>query len=219
MLLYYITGRNHFTGTAAQQAARTLAHIHAAARAGVDMIQLREKDFTGSELQRFAHEALRVCRQGSSGCKLLVNSRADIALAEHLDGVHLNSNDISPADVRLMAGRVRRRKNFDIGISCHNMEEVIQANSAEADFVVFGPVFEKEGGLPQGLEALAAVCKSSAIPVLALGGITPQTVTACVDAGAAGIAGIRLFQFDGELNKAELLLKMRVRVRFLQILS
>ncbi len=202
MILYYITGRKHFTGTADHQFERTLAHIHAAAHSGVDMIQLREKDLTGSELEKFAQEALRACRRGNSGCKLLMNSRTDIALAAGLDGVHLTGSDVSPAEVRLIARRVSG--HFTIGVSCHSVEEVISANLASADFVVFGPIFEKEGGAPQGLEALAVACRNSTIPVLALGGITPATVAACVDAGAAGIAGIRLFQFDGELNKADL---------------
>lgn len=219
MILYYITGRKHFTGSADQQVECTLAHIHTAAHAGVDMIQLREKDLAGSELERFAEEALRACRRGNSGCKLLINSRTDIALAADLDGVHLTSSDISPPDVRLISGRAQRRKHLIIGVSCHSVEEVIQANSASADFLVFGPVFEKEGGAPLGLEALAAACRSSDVPVLALGGITPPTVTACIDAGAAGIAGIRLLQFDGALSRAELLLEMKSRVRLLRTLG
>ena len=223
MLLYSITGRKNFSGTPEEQAARTIAHIRAAAQAGVDMIQLREKDLTGDELQKLSAAALLACRQGSSTCKLLINSRTDIALAAGLDGVHLTSHDVSPADVRSVArsaANAAGRNAMAIGVSCHSVEEVLQANAAPADFLVFGSVFGKNSvqndEAPQGAERLAEACRNSAIPVLALGGVSPETAQFCMDAGAAGVAGIRLFQFDGCYPDDELLRRMRSRVNVLR---
>ena len=227
MLLYYITGRKNFSGTHEEQVARTIAHIRAAAQAGVDMIQLREKDLSGAELRKLSAAALQACRQGSSNCKLLINSRTDIALAAGLDGVHLTSHDVSPDDVRSVArsfASTGRSSRLVVGVSCHTGEEVFQAGMALADFVVFGPVFGKNqlSGMPNDpqehrrLEALASVCPDSFIPVLALGGVTLESASACMEAGAAGVAGIRLFQFDDAEDPDLLLQKMRRRVKGLR---
>jgi thiamine-phosphate pyrophosphorylase len=83
-----------------------------------------------------------------------------------------------------------------IAVSCHSPKEVIQAAENQATFAVFGPVFEKKdahGKLPQGLESLAQASRAK-IPVLALGGVTLQNAHSCLQAGASGIAAIRLFQ-------------------------
>ena len=223
MLLYYITGRRNFSGIHAEQVARTIAHIRAAARAGVDMIQLREKDLTGHELEELAAAALQACRQGNPRCKLLINSRTDIALPAALDGVHLASRDVSPNDVRSVARsnvRIPARNTMTIGVSCHTVSEVLRANSGQADFLVFGPVFaksnEKDNQAHRGAEGLAEACRNSSIPVLALGGVSPQTAQICMDAGAAGVAGIRLFQFAGRETEDQLLQQMRSRVNLLR---
>ena len=161
--------------------------------------------------------------------RLLINSRTDIALAAGMDGVHLRSEDISPTTVREIweksacgqpptavqneiEGAVRRSASLLIGVSCHSISEVAAAakvdENARADFAVFAPVFGKKdapGIPPAGLETLRQACQQN-IPVLALGGITLESAQACLDAGAAGIAGIRLFQ---ENDIAEVVRRLR----------
>ena len=157
---------------------------------------------------------------------LLINSRTDIALAIHADGVHLRSHDVSPQEVkeiwkqystekceagtpfdRLRAGSARQLSPEIplIAVSCHSPAEVTQAAVNGAPLAVFSPVFEKKDATPTGLEALHQACKNK-IPVLALGGITLSNAHACLAAGAAGIAAIRLFQ---ENNIAEVANQLR----------
>ena len=129
--------------------------------------------------------------------RLLINSRTDVALAIGADGVHLRSTDISPAIVRdILAACREKRLSFCVAISCHSIQQVRDAESAGASFAVFAPVFEKLGA-PKvqitGLETLAEASRSK-IPILALGGVTLENAAECVRAGAAGVAGIRLFQ-------------------------
>jgi thiamine monophosphate synthase len=81
-----------------------------------------------------------------------------------------------------------------LGVSTHSLEEAILAERARADFIVFGPVFESPGKIPVGLEALRRVVAAVRIPVLAIGGMTMANAAQACDCGAAGIAGIRLFQ-------------------------
>ena len=134
---------------------------------------------------------------------LLINSRTDIALAANADGVQLRSDDLSPSSVRKIwscgagtPGRESHRSEAIIGVSCHSPSDAARAATNGANFAVFGPVFEKKdapGSLPAGLETLREACRAD-IPVLALGGITLNNARSCLDAGAAGIAAIRLFQ-------------------------
>lgn len=180
-----------------------LKKISEAARAGVDYIQLREKDLCGRDLEELGREAVRAVRAGS-GTALLINSRADVALAVGADGVHLRSEDMSARDVREIW-----KRSFTggtelpvIGVSCHSVAEVARAAADRASFAVFAPVFEKKDApriSPAGLERLREACRER-IPVLALGGVTVANAHLCFEAGAAGIAGIRLFQ---EGNVAE----------------
>ena len=198
MLLCYTTDRSQFSGDETARRRCLLEKITEAARCGVDFIQLREKDLSTRELELLAREAICAVREYSqSATQLLINSRTDIALAIGADGVHLRSDDISPADVRKTLNHDGRgpRDRFAIGVSCHSIHEVRQAVD-HADFVVFGPIFNKKGVSGSGavgIEALHQACLEK-IPVLALGGITVENAVACLQAGAAGIAGIRLFQ-------------------------
>jgi thiamine-phosphate pyrophosphorylase len=198
LLLCYITDRSQFSGNESARRTRLIKKISEAAEWGVDFIQLREKDLNTRDLEVLAGEALRAIRQHPlSATKLLINSRTDVAIAVEANGVHLRSDDISPCEVRSIfnphAGVGHAR--FTIGVSCHSIQEVRQAVN-DADFVVFGPVFQKKavsGGPAAGIEALHEACQEK-IPVLALGGITLENADACLCAGASGIAGIRLFQ-------------------------
>ena len=217
MLLYYITDRRQFSGDAGAQRRRLLDKIAEAAAAGVDYIQLREKDLSARALEELAREAVQVIRAANEvarrATKLLINSRADIALACGADGVHLRSDDPSAADARaLWSNAIAQNQKLEIrnpllAVSCHSVREVALAESQGADFAVFAPVFEKSGAPGVGLAALREACQRAAfpspntedrrapsMPVLALGGITLENARACGRAGAAGVAAIRLFQ-------------------------
>jgi len=180
---------------------RLLEKIAAAARGGVDYIQLRERELTARELELLARDALREVRQAGSRTKLLVNSRVDVALAVGADGVHLRSDDITASEAREIWTKSAGRSDCMIGVSCHSLKDVLGAESHGADFAVFGPVFGKQGSSEPavGLEALRNVVQVS-MPVIALGGVTLENARACVDAGAAGVAGIRMFQ-DGDVEE------------------
>lgn len=198
MLLYYITDRSQFNGDEPARRSQLLTTIAQAARCGVDYIQLREKDLSPRELENLAREAVQQLRTGNQKLKtvFLINSRTDIALASGAQGVHLRSSDISPSEVE----KIWTLSGFTpapvkVGVSCHSRAEVARAAQEGADFAVFGPVFEKEKTPPgpSGLNGLREACQEN-IPVLALGGITLENAEACIQAGAAGIAAIRLFQ-------------------------
>jgi thiamine-phosphate pyrophosphorylase len=209
-LLYYITDRTALAADESTRRHRLLEKIVEAAHAGVDYIQLREKDLSTRELESLAREVLHVVRETrklATGHRplttaLLINSRTDVSIAVGADGVHLRSEDISPQDVgKIWKGQygadtpVRQLSPSYplIGVSCHSPEEVAQAKANGASFTVFAPVFEKRIVQPAGLELLREACQKK-IPVFALGGVTLENAQACFEAGAAGIAAIRLFQ-------------------------
>ena len=204
-LLYYITDRTAFAADEPTRRRRLLEKIAEAARAGVDYIQLREKDLSTRELESLAREAIAVVHESRRAtAALLINSRTDVALAVGADGVHLRSDDVSPQNVsdiwkKCGAGapaRENQPRNPLIGVSCHAPEDVSRAKADGATFAVFAPVFEKKilpTVQPAGLSQLREACKAK-IPVLALGGVNPKNAQSCLEAGAAGIAAIRLFQ-------------------------
>ena len=198
-LLYYITDRSQFSSTETERRQKLLDKIREAARCGIDLIQLREKDLSSRELESLARQALDAIRsQKNSATRLLINSRSDIALAVAADGVHLRSDDVTVNEARtverLATGNQKAEsRNWLIAVSCHSEEDVRVAAGAGADLVVFAPVFEKPASSPAGLDALQRACQYN-VPVLALGGLTVANAPSCLEAGAAGIAGIRLFQ-------------------------
>lgn len=165
--------------------------------AGIEWIQIREKDLSARSLFALVEAALKLPNPHAS--KFIVNTRADVALsagAAGAAGVHLPSGS-PPA-------RFWRQPGFLVGVSCHSVEDVRQAEAEGAGYVVFGPVFpplSKSAGLePRGLEGLKRATSAVRIPVLALGGVTRENSAACISAGAAGIAGISLFQELVESN-------------------
>lgn len=159
----------------------------------MDFIQLREKDLSGRELEALAYRAVELVRAGSTQTRTLINSRVDIALAVGADGVHLRSNDITPDKVRKIWQAVEGKAAPIVSVSCHTENDVAGATKSGADFVVFGPMFEKDSATINGLEALRQVSRYG-IPTLALGGVNIDNAATCLEAGAAGITGIRLFQ-------------------------
>jgi thiamine-phosphate pyrophosphorylase len=204
LLLYYITDRKLFPGDAVDQEERLLAKIAECAAAGVDLVQLREKDLGSRALEGLAHKAMAAL--GESRTRLLINSRTDIALACGAHGVHLPANDLPASEVRAVMARVnpavgaRSKTEPMIGVSTHSLAEVASAEAHGADFAVFAPVFAKGDAVNrEGLEQLRTICHRTEkaqppMPVLALGGITLENARQCIEAGAAGIAAIRLFQ-------------------------
>jgi thiamine-phosphate pyrophosphorylase len=194
-ILYYITDRQAFPGDEPARRAHLLNKIAEAATAGVHYIQLREKDLTPRELESLARDAAAILKLHSPATTLLINSRSDIAVSANAAGVHLPSNDISPADVRTIFKRASAHDPI-ISLSCHSAQEVAQAANTGADLALFAPVFEKKDAPslnPQGLAALHQAVREK-IPVLALGGVTLHNAAACLASGASGIAAIRLFQ-------------------------
>ena len=204
MFLYYITDRKQFSANRDESARLVLARIAAAANAGVDAIQLREKDLTARELVELGLRAAELVRANSSNSsmrtKLLINSRVDVSIATGAAGVHLRSDDLSAADARAVFVHAGASSPL-IGVSCHTVQEVLLAEGQGADFAVYGPVFEKasQASEPTGLVGLEEVCRRPGatqhrMPIVALGGIHTTNAVACLAAGASGVAGIRLFQ-------------------------
>ncbi|HLK49121.1 MAG TPA: thiamine phosphate synthase [Bryobacteraceae bacterium] len=186
MLRYYITDRHAAGGPDA-----LLRCVEGAVAAGIERIQIREKDLSARQLCELTRRVVSMAQGRET--RVLVNDRLDIALAAGAHGVHLPGGSAPPNALRVIAP-----KGFLIGVSTHSVEEVRAAGAAGADFVVFGPVFATASkaayGPPQGLSVLRQAAQAVQIPVLALGGITEANARACLAAGAAGIAGISLFQ-------------------------
>ncbi len=187
-LLCYITDRRQLRSVS------LAAVIRETVRAGVDIVQVREKDLTSRELIALVEEALSAAREpGMGGTRVVVNDRVDVALAAGADGAHLAAHSMPAQVVRRFVPRA-----FLIGVSCHSLGEAMAAQSGGADYLVLGPVFETPSklgyGPPLGLEKLRSITSRIRIPVLALGGITVERIRPCLEAGASGIAGIRIFQ-------------------------
>ena len=198
MLLYAITSRCLLPGSEAEKRASLAALTRAWAMGGVDYVQIREKDLPARDLLELARGVVAAVR--GEGCKMrvLLNGPTEIALEAGADGVHL------PGSAALGAGDESRRAYAKAGReevvsrACHSVEEVRAAR--DASLIVFAPVFEKvdvPGGAAvegQGLSVLADACRAADdVPVIALGGVTAANAADCVAAGAAGVAGIRLF--------------------------
>jgi thiamine-phosphate pyrophosphorylase len=179
--------------------------VERAAAAGADWVQLREKDYSGTEWAELVKESLR--RVAGAKTRILVNDRMDVALTCGAGGVHLSENGIPVSDaMRLRDGffAVRRKEpDFLIGVSCHSLGSALGAARAGADYIYFSPIFftpsKANYGPPQGLERLTAICRAVHVPVIAIGGISAENAASCLQAGAAGVAAIRLFQESEEL--------------------
>ncbi|HXR10267.1 MAG TPA: thiamine phosphate synthase [Candidatus Acidoferrales bacterium] len=176
--------------------ARTLHDsIRRAAAAGTGWIQIREKDLEARPLMELARFAVAETRATSA--RVLVNDRLDVALAANAAGVHLGEKSL-PLEIVTEWRRSTGRLDFLIGVSCHSVEAARAAERGGADYIFFGPVFATPSkaafGAPQGIERLREVCASVGIPVLAIGGVNSENARACITAGAAGVAAIRLFQ-------------------------
>ncbi len=194
--LCYITDRKGLPAETGLESGVLAGRIVEAIRAGTDLIQIREKDLTTRELAGLVESSLGAAR--STPTRVVVNDRLDVALGLSASGVHLGQESLPPELVRRLVPR-----DFLVGVSCHSLEEAHNAESAGADYVLLGPIFETPTktafGPPLGLDALRAVASRLKLPVLALGGITVERLRSCLEAGAAGVAGIRIFQDGGSL--------------------
>lgn len=226
-ILCYVTDRQLLLPhkSVADQSRGLLANMAAVAAAGVDWIQIREKDLSGRELSRLTHEAVaqtkRIIPADGLGPRILVNDRVDVALSENAGGVHLGEHSLPAREVRrwLAANAERSFKlnqepiqqpgtlgtgEFFVGVSCHSRAGAQSAEENGADYIFFGPIFSTPSkaawGPPQGLATLAKVCSAISIPVLAIGGITRENAASCLSAGAGGLAAIGLFQGSRDLS-------------------
>jgi thiamine-phosphate pyrophosphorylase len=217
MVLCYVTDRHLFDEAAPLDA--LLLQIENAAAAGVDWIQIREKDLTPRELLDFTRRAIASAEAKSARNKrtppqTTVNDRIDVALAAGAAGVHLSAVSIPPSEAVAWLRSGNAPANFSVGLSCHNVAEAVAAEQAGVNYIFFGPVYQTPSkanlGKPQGIDRLAEVCRRVRIPVLAIGGITETNAPACVTAGASGIAAIRMFQ---RKNDGASLMEAILRIR------
>jgi len=204
-ILCYVTDRN---ALASPDAASLLSVVRRAIAAGINWIQIREKDLPARALAALAREAVAAAR--GSTTRILINGRLDVAVAACTGGVHLGGDALPLAEVAAWcaenvpgfvtagAETAPLSSPFFLGASCHSLAEAQAAERDGAHYIIFGPVYSTPSkvqfGAPQGLTRLEEVCRAVRIPVLAIGGITLDDARECLRAGAAGIAAIRLFQ-------------------------
>lgn len=181
-------------GTAGERRAETLRIAGALFDAGIRTVQLRDKHATGRELVETARALLG--RAHAAGARLIVNDRLDVALAAGADGVHLGQDDLPVSEARrVVAQALGEGAPFVIGLSTHDESQVAEACTLEVDYIGFGPVFEtrtKADALPRRGTALLkrAVELAGALPVVAIGGVSFERLTAVLEAGAAMAAVI-----------------------------
>jgi thiamine-phosphate pyrophosphorylase len=194
---YAVTDRTLFPGDESARRAALLTQAARLAAEGVDYLQLREKNLPAGELTTLARALLKILRNTS--IKLLINSRADIAIAIAAPGVHLTASpgELTPRQVHTLYAHAGL-PTPTVTISCHTLEDLARLANQPIDAILFGPIFEKSVAGQhvtdgKGLALLQQACAATSIPVLALGGLTPTNTQSCLDAGAAGIAAIRLF--------------------------
>ena len=170
--------------------------VAAAGRAGVHLVQVRERDLDGGPLLRLVARCLDAVR--STKTRVVVNDRLDVALAAGAHGVHLRGDSMPAFRARAIAP-----PGFLIGRSIHSATEIDSSTSDGVDYLIFGPVWptpSKPGHPGAGGQALTGVAQATVLPVLAVGGITPETARAAIDAGASGYAAISLFDTLGPLT-------------------
>jgi thiamine-phosphate pyrophosphorylase len=200
----YVTDRRSLPDASATA---LLHKIDAIVSAGVDWVQIREKDLSARQLAALTRGALlhaaNKVKSGSHAPRILVNDRLDVALAERAGGVHLGENGLPVGEAVQLIETRAPGTDFLAGVSCHSLEAAKAAAAGAASYLFFGPVFATPSkaafGAPQGVERLAEVCRAVSIPVLAIGGITLENSAACFAAGAAGVAAIRLFQDSSDI--------------------
>ena len=186
-VLCLITDRRRFGG---DWESALVDRVGVAARAGVDLVQVRERDLDGGPLLRVVTACVDAVR--GTRARVLVNDRLDVALAALAHGVHLRADSMAAVRVRGVVP-----SGFLIGRSVHSAAEAAATTAGGSlDYLMFGTVFEtgsKPGRDAAGVGALAAVVHATTLPVLAVGGLTADRVDQVAAAGAAGMAAIGMF--------------------------
>jgi thiamine-phosphate pyrophosphorylase len=194
-LFYYITDSRQLNGMSPAGCVRRALNW------GVDFIQIREKELSERELYVLTRRIVVLTRNTS--CRILLNGRADIALAAGADGVHLPSTGLQISDIRSWIP-----SNFMVGVSVHSLREIRQAEAQNADYILVGHVFStksKQGyGRSLGLDFLSKACRSTSVPIFGLGGMNPERINPVMQAGAVGVAGISLFQNPKEFSRLKI---------------
>ena len=190
-ILCYVTDRQALSGDKSMPA--LLGKIRAAMAVGADWVQIREKDLATSALLGLAREAV-----AERSARVIINDRLDVAIAAGAAGVHLGHASIAPREAVEWCRRGNAPSDFLIGVSCHDRDGAIVAESAGASYTYFGPIYETPSkipfGKPHGVGELAEVVRAVRIPVIAIGGVNEANARECIRAGAAGIAAIRMIQ-------------------------
>jgi thiamine-phosphate pyrophosphorylase len=190
-IVCYVTDRKALRGEKTPSA--LFEKIRAAAAAGVDWVQIREKDLPARELLGLVRDAVAL-----ASVRVIVNDRLDVALAAGAAGVHLGHASVPAREVVRWCRAGNAPADFLVGVSCHSLEGAQEAESAGASYTYFGPIYETPSkipfGKPHGVEELAQVAKAVRIPVIAIGGVNESNAVECIRAGAAGIAAIRMIQ-------------------------
>ena len=154
---------------------------------GAKILQLRAKDLPSRDFLVLAQEVRKICRR--SGCLLIVNDRADIALAVDADGVHVGQEDLPLKAARKVLG-----PNKIIGVSTHDLQQARAAEHDGADYVGFGPMYgtttKATGYTARGLDQLREIRAMVRLPIVAIGGITTERALATLTAGADAVAMI-----------------------------
>jgi thiamine-phosphate pyrophosphorylase len=187
VIQYFVTDRRRFSVSCDD----LVAHASRAARAGVTHIQIREHDLPDAALASFVRAVSRAV--SGTGVRVLVNDRADVAIATGVAGVHLPSDSIAASQVRRIVP-----PGFLVGRSVHSLDDVDRAiEDGGCDYLLFGTVFHSSGkpaGHPvAGLDGLRAACARSPLPVIAIGGMSEAREPEVAAAGAAGLAGVGMF--------------------------
>lgn len=189
--LYPIVDVREESPEAIERACRLAVEL---AAAGATLLQLRGKSIAAGAMTGLVSRV--VAAAAAHGARVIVNDRADVALAAGAAGVHLGDEDLP-----VTAAREVLRVGAIIGYSTHSVDDVEAAARLPADYLGFGPVFDSptKAGVraPRGIELLAAACRASTLPVVAIGGITLATAPDCWRVGAASVAVI------GEIERAE----------------
>ncbi|WP_337287810.1 thiamine phosphate synthase [Candidatus Methylomirabilis sp.] len=179
--LYVITDRSRTKGRPLEVV------VDAALAGGAKAIQLREKDLSTRDLYKLIERLLPLVR--GRGAHLLINDRVDLTLALPIDGVHLARTSLPPAETRALLGPTRL-----IGVSCHSLEEAIEAERGGADFIVFGPLFPTPSkaayGSPVGLTQIKEMRRQIRLPILGIGGVTTPNAASVMASGTDGVAVI-----------------------------
>ena len=216
MQLYAISDRHQLPGSESDQRAALISLARHWSQHHIEYIQLREKDLASSDLLELTKQIAAAVRKENHTTRILLNGPAQIALEANADGVHLPASTPSNAAAQARDLFAAAGRDAIISHSCHSLKEILKAKEESQrnpdattgnTLLLYAPVFEKsitgKDLFPgRGLDALRAAADAARpIPVFALGGVTHENAASCITAGAAGIAGIRLFLDTADLYK------------------